>query len=290
MPAATTHVEFARDVLALLDKETAKQITDLKAYYLGSQGPDFLFFSRASVLPGSLKKHGNLLHDEKVLQVIRYFESRCAADDDLWSYFLGYLCHYSLDSVAHPLVFAVAKYEHDLTGIDEGESHVTLEAHIDAWLLHQKGRTIDSYDVYKDIRVRPKTALKIARLYHEMYKDIFSLDIPVRTIFLSVYEVSFLLEAMSPGKHKNTIVRKAESLAGMPHSISGMFLYGKSDITIINLEHRRYPLRKDPERFVSDSFPELYGRAVTKALKILPEREDSDFSLNFEGEEYGQED
>lgn len=286
MPAATTHVEFAKDVLSLLDRETASKITNRNAYFLGSQGPDFLFFSRASVLPGSLKKYGNLMHDEKILQVIRYFEARCASDDDLWSYFLGYLCHYSLDSIAHPLVFALAKYEHETTGINEGESHVTLEAHIDAWLLHHKGRSIRSYDVYKDLRVTPNTARKIARMYHDMFKDVFALDIPARKIFSSIYEVSFLLQAMSPDRHKNAIVRKAENLAGMPHSISGMFLYGKCDITIINLEHRRYPLRKDPKKYVSDSFPELYGRAVTKALKILREREDSDFVLNFEGEEY----
>ena len=112
MPAATTHVEFAKDVLRSMDEEHASMITNKGMFYLGSQGPDMLFFSRASLLPGSLKKYGDLMHDEKCDKFIEYFDKYSDNDSDLRSYFYGFLCHYALDSTAHPLINAVARDTH----------------------------------------------------------------------------------------------------------------------------------------------------------------------------------
>ena len=57
MPAATTHVAFAKDVYRL-NTDVQSKVENMPMYLLGSQGPDLLFFSRASILPGSLKKYG----------------------------------------------------------------------------------------------------------------------------------------------------------------------------------------------------------------------------------------
>ena len=91
MPAATTHVAFAKDVYRLNPDVQAKAV-NMQMYLLGSQGPDLLFFSRASILPGSLKKYGNLMHEHKVYEIIRYFEQYAKKDPDLTSYIYGYLC------------------------------------------------------------------------------------------------------------------------------------------------------------------------------------------------------
>ena len=107
MPAATTHIEFAKDVLRTLDEEQRRKITNLHMFWLGSQGPDMLFFSKASILPGSLHKYGNLMHNAKVAKVMDFFEHWSADDPDLYSYYMGFLCHYALDSTAHPLINAV---------------------------------------------------------------------------------------------------------------------------------------------------------------------------------------
>ena len=56
MPAATTHVEMAKDVLRT-SPEIAKLVKNRQMFFLGSQGPDLLFFNRASILPGSIWKY-----------------------------------------------------------------------------------------------------------------------------------------------------------------------------------------------------------------------------------------
>ena len=157
MPAATTHVAFAKDVYRLNPDVQAKAV-NMQMYLLGSQGPDLLFFSRASILPGSLKKYGNLMHEHKVYEIIRYFEQYAKKDPDLTSYIYGYLCHYALDSTAHPLVYAVTSSLCKDRKDKESETHVGLEAEIDVWIMHQRGKTIQAYDVYKDLRISKEDA------------------------------------------------------------------------------------------------------------------------------------
>ena len=164
MPAATTHVEFAKDVYAQLPDEFRNRITNKQMFWLGSQGPDLLFFSRGSVLPGSLKKYGDLMHVAKVAEVISYFDSHIGNDSDLYSYVCGYLCHYALDSKVHPLVEAMAKNAHEKTGVHKSAQHVTYEANIDVWILNQRGRGIQSYDVDKYLKIDRVSREKLAQL------------------------------------------------------------------------------------------------------------------------------
>ena len=284
MPAATTHVEFAKDVLRTIDETEKKRITNTSMFWLGSQGPDMLFFHRASVLPGSLHKYGNLMHNEKVPEVMEFFEHWVADDADLYSYFMGYLCHYALDSTAHPLINAIAKRRHDQAGVHEGSTHVTMEADIDVWMLHQRGRTISSYDVNKLIKVNDACAKKLADMYSMMFREIYELEIPSEIIARAVKDASFFTGVLYPRKATNTIISDLEKMLGMPPAISGMILVGKGNMEVINLDHTAYALRYDPEKMISASFPELYGQAVIKAKKLLKTRSDDDFALNVNGE------
>lgn len=284
MPAATTHIEFAKDVYRTLDEDLKKRITNKHMFWLGSQGPDMLFFSKGSILPGTLHKYGNLMHKDKVPEVIEFFEHWVADDADLTSYFMGYLCHYALDSTAHPLINAVARTRHIQTGVHEGSTHVTMEADIDVWMLHQRGRKISSYDVHKMIKVDEACAMKLGDMFSMMFHEIYDLEISSEAIASSVKDASFFTGVLYPRKITSSIIRNLEMIANLPPAISGMVLVGKGNMEIINLDHTAYALRYDPSRTIHASFPELYGQAVLKAQKILRERSDEDFVLNFNGE------
>ena len=56
MPAAATHVEFGKDILNALPAKLRNKITDMPMFFIGTQGPDILYFSHMSVMPGSLHK------------------------------------------------------------------------------------------------------------------------------------------------------------------------------------------------------------------------------------------
>lgn len=283
MPAATTHVEFAKDVLRHLPQNIHDQITNYPMYYLGSQGPDMLFFSSASIPKLTLKPLGDLMHDEHVRDVIRFFEARCMNDDDLRSYFYGYLCHYALDSTVHPLVCSFARKAHAESGIHEGEAHVTIEAEYDVWLLNQRGRDIQSYDVYSYMKTDKASAEKLAVLYSEMLAAVYKKSVPVYRLKRAIYDCPFYTRVLKPGSaFKYNLIYTIETYAKMPHSFSGMILDHKDKASALNLDRKEYALIGRNETSTK-SFPMLYGEACALAVRLLKTRTDDDFRLNFSG-------
>lgn len=283
MPAATTHVEMAKDVLRTAPY-LESMITDKQMFYLGSQGPDLLFFNRASILPGSTKKYGNLMHVDKVPEVIAYFERYATKSEKLKSYFLGYLCHYCLDSTVHPLVYAIAHAKHKENGIQEGEIHVGLESEIDVWLLAQRGRSIASYDVYKYLKIDADGKKQLAEMYHNMFMDVFHISITEKHLQQAIQDVPFYTRILAPGKWKQKSIYAFENmmLKGN-HAITAMMLYGTKIEDIINLDHKTYVMPWDENETIHASFPELYGKAVLKAQNLLLDHTPQDFVLNFCG-------
>ena len=111
MPAAATHIEFGKDFLDAIPKRMRKQITDLPMFWMGTQGPDILYFHHMSFLPGALHKYGNMLHEEKIHEQFDFLFDYCKQNPSLESYLTGYLCHYALDCKAHGLICSIAEYE-----------------------------------------------------------------------------------------------------------------------------------------------------------------------------------
>ena len=200
MPAATTHVEFARDVFNALPKELQDQVTNMQLYFLGSQGPDFFFFSRLMALPGSLKKYGDLMHVEKIAETIRFMDVYTERVPALRSYFLGFLTHYALDSTAHPLVCAFAAEEHKTLGTHETEAHFRMEGEIDVFMLNRKNRSARQYGVYTDLKVSKEDAALLAKMYHELLLAVYGMEVPEKNIRQTAGEVYFATRALKPDR------------------------------------------------------------------------------------------
>ncbi len=281
MPAATTHVEFAKDVSRFLQKNGVS-IPNKKMFWLGSQGPDILFFSRISILPGSLHRYGNRMHDEKIYEVIHFFEEYAKDDADLTSYIQGYLCHYALDSTAHPLVYARTSYLCEKYGVHEGLTHVSLEAELDIWVLQQRGKTKEDYNVFTYLQIDSVNRKKLAKMYHAMFKEVFNLDIAIYRIDQAIAEIYIWTKVIQPRKKTYDVIYAAENVLHS-HFVTAMMLYGKKVGEIVNLDHRSYPLPWNRDESISASFPELYGKAVFKAVRLIHSHDISDFNLDFNG-------
>ena len=127
MPACLTHNLFANDVRARLEEPGLNAC----AYAWGAQGPDYLFCHRyfktmRDKTLKTLQEYGSALHKTSpsaTLEAMREFV-RSHNDPIYRSYLLGFLCHYSLDSTAHPYVNARAR---DLAGTRESETEGTMQ-------------------------------------------------------------------------------------------------------------------------------------------------------------------
>lgn len=283
MPAATTHVEFAKDVLKTFPQFQAA-IRNRQMFYLGSQGPDMLFFSHASIFPGSLHKYGSLMHGSKVYDVISFFENYAKDDFDLNSYIKGYLCHYALDSTAHPLIFAVTDAMVKQHGGRTGVTHVGLEAEIDVWMLQQRGRQANDYDVFHYLKVTDSDQKKLASMYHEMFLHVYDLDIKTTTIAHAIDEVYTWTKFLYPKKSTYQFIYAFETAVGGIHGLTAMMLYNKSPKEIINTEHISYTIPWAPYEKIQSSFLELYDKALPLAASLLTTHKKDDFQKNFNGE------
>ena len=224
------------------------------------------------------------MHRRNVWQVISYFENRAKGDPDLWSYFLGYICHYALDTTVHPLVFASAKKESLQSGEHEGAVHVRIEAEYDVWILHQRGRDISTYDVHEYLKIDEPSKAKLASMYQDMLRDIFHVQLAYHDVKGAITDCYTYTKLLRPRSGlKMDLVRKAEDLMHMPHAISGMMLNRKNTATALNMDQEEYELPARDGEKDHRSFPQLYGDASILALQLMKERKAEDFIYDFLG-------
>ena len=286
MPAATTHIEFARDVLDILPAEERKRITNLPMYYLGSQGPDFFFFSNYVVLPGTLYRCGSVMHEQKTAALLDAMRRLCAHSGDLYSYYCGFLCHYALDSSAHPLIRYFASKEAKETGVKEIEAHFREEGMIDVHVLKLRGRTPLSYSVYRDLAVSRSDARDLGAMFRLLFREVYGWDIPAAKIEHTAAVIVRMTRWLKPGSElKYTIADKAENLLKKPKLVTGMMLAHKEKdfIEVLNENHVEHEVPGQPGVTDSRSFDEIYAEALPLAGELIAELRPEEITKDFEG-------
>lgn len=183
MPNIITHTLFADDVQNLLDNESLKNRK--KLFAAGSNGPDFLFFHNISPRdfwkPTPLRKMGSQLHSGHIsefyrdlLRLIRRQPNE-NLKEDMIAYGAGHLCHWALDSTAHPYIF----YR---TGDCKGASasrHHRFESLLDAVMLKLKrNETTETYHPAEAVcSLSPQEQKAIVNVYYPILEDLFEEDI-----------------------------------------------------------------------------------------------------------------
>ena len=121
MPAIFTHVQFGKDVIASLPYTFSKLARmHPQCFYLGTQGPDLLFYHKPLKRKNNpTRKKGWALHEiapeEFFLNGAQFLlndksnydaEGNFTPQSKEAAYLLGFLCHFSLDYSLHPYIDA----------------------------------------------------------------------------------------------------------------------------------------------------------------------------------------
>lgn len=152
MPAIFTHIQFGKEVLANLpiSYQTLAE-KHAQAFYLGTQGPDLLFYHKPLQKENNpTRKKGWNLHAEApepfflnaakfLLQQTENFDkqdgfSPCTAQA---AYVMGFLCHFTLDSLCHPYID-----EHSTNDL----SHGKIESELDKYQFRKIGKRIRGFN------------------------------------------------------------------------------------------------------------------------------------------------
>ncbi len=281
MPNIITHKIFAEEVLKKMKKKDIQEIIRKypQIYYIGSNGPDFLFFSHIKPWE-AFKDHtlnviGSQLHASHVNDFYR-IALRCIDEQDnkdikemMMSYLFGHLTHWALDKTTHPYIF----YK---TGNCKGESaglHHRFESMMDTMMLAKfKGISIKNYHSSEICEFDDNILRAISRIYVPISKEIFNKDIKVNQIRESLqswHDVQNLL--YDPNNIKYSILKGIESVLRKPWFISGNVVKAKIDnqYDILNEEKNIWIHPCDDNIQSNASFMELFEEANDIANSII---------------------
>ncbi len=145
MPAIFTHIQFGKEVAATLPP-ALQSLTKAhpQAFYLGTQGPDILFYHKPLKKKNNpARKKGWDLHAEApeafflraaelILAETENFDGeRFAPKSAQAAYLLGFLCHFTLDCTCHPYID-----ENSVNGLTHGK----IESELDKYQFRKIGR------------------------------------------------------------------------------------------------------------------------------------------------------
>ncbi len=283
MPAATTHVEFGNDFLSAIPKSMREKVTDMPMFWIGTQGPDILFFSRMSIIPGSLHKYGNLLHEEKTREQFQFLTDYVIHHPHLESYLVGYICHYALDAKAHRLICSIADELHDKTGLPSGPMHVRMESEIDAWITTQKGRKTYP-DIWKAMRLSDEDRKRLAILYHDMFSRVYGIQIPSSRFQNALLELGVWTPIIRPRYIGQKITLGGEFFLSSPKNTKNMIFNPGLPKEGLNLNHHAIPCFYDKNEVIDKSFPDLYDESLILAYKMIRDFKPEILDRNFMGQ------
>ena len=243
MPDFLTHQYFGDLVLEQLPSSIKKRIIPNRdLFQIGLQGPDPLFFYKP-IKSNSVVKQGYTLHE---LNGAEYFgnslkvlsENKDNTEAAL-AYQLGFLCHYSLDSVCHTFV---NKYEKM-----KGVTHSDMEGEFERYLLVQAGK-----DPYK---TNPARYINPKKEYGEIISR-FSMGLSAKECYDAIR--SF---------------KKYRSLFFCSTSVKRSIVYWIMKKAKVYEEYRGQVMNVEPYPNTQESDEELYKLvhdAVPLALKLIP--------------------
>lgn len=177
MPAIMTHDFFGKEVYAVHTKAIGGSADERDAFLLGNQGPDPLFYL---VLTMRMKPFfwlgGKMHHENPTKLILALKESLDVLEKDEVAigraYAAGFLCHYTLDSSMHPLVYSqqFAICDAGIAGLDRSDAnevHAEIEREFDEMVLFTKlGRTIATYKPYEEaLRASDRVLSIIGKMY-----------------------------------------------------------------------------------------------------------------------------
>ena len=280
MPNIITHTLFAQDIFNKVDQNTHDLFEPrLQLLEIGSNGPDFLFFHGLNLKDfyksSDLRKAGNEFHGAHVndfyhlaLVSVRN-ESDVEIKKDMMTYVCGHLCHWALDSTTHPYVF----YR---TGTCKGKSawyHHRFESLLDAIMLKVKKEcTIENFKFYEICDATKEQARAIARIYVPAIRALLGYDVKGHDILDSLSDWHFIESLFYDASGKKIEgLKKFELLTNTDNLLSGYIVPNSPEDScdVINLLHNRWVHPCIDERVSTESFFDLYDKALLLAQEVI---------------------
>lgn len=281
MPNIITHKIFAEEVFKQCAKKDIKDIIEkhVQLFYIGSNGPDFLFFYHAkpwealkdhslNVIGSKLHKQGINAFYESAIESIQKEKDPFQKEAQL-AYIMGHLCHWALDMKTHPYIF-------HRTGDCKGESaslHHRFESMMDTMMLkkyyHMDIRDFPTYEIcaYDEEMLKAIARIYVPAIKHALQEEVKVYQL--REALTSWGEIQKML--YDPKETKMKVMKGIEGVLRRPWAISGNIVPVEVDPTfdVLNEAKVEWLHPCDHQEGSNASFQELFDEAKEQAVILL---------------------
>ena len=287
MPDILTHVYCANfSKKHFEDSIVMRQIVDkhLSAFYLGAQGPDFFFYYR--IWPwknnASIPKIADKIHKTKTevflgqaIDSIKETDLGSKAGQMTLAYWMGFLCHYALDTTAHPFIYYHSGINKDDDAKTKGDhnNHKFLENIIDT-IMSKKYENIMGLP-RNQTECLPRDANALMPVYEsvaDIINKVYGVDVEVTIIRDAVADMRKLIGIMNDPKHRlRWWFNKAESIISKPKYITTAAFPAGSNLhyDFMNMNHNTWVHPCDKSIEYKDSFQDLFDMSIERAVELM---------------------
>ena len=261
MPDVVVHAAFGREVLASLPEEIREYLLP-DPYTFALFGPDPWFMYK----PWHRREgRGRRMHTGKpglFLSSLLRQAGNSDARREMFSYLSGFLCHYALDSIAHPYIIYVTAEERVFP-----RSHMSLEHALDAYEIRRGGYGAEKHPVTKHYYLLVRLPESLRPDLDAVFEEVYGWKNCWKALNRSCrrYRLCYrFLENPRGLAARLARLTKRDVLCSMAYSES-QFLSADPE----NTEHRVWKHPFDPSLSFSDSFPELREKARQFAVQLI---------------------
>lgn len=284
MPAIAAHYLFGRRMLERLGDDEFTTGDDACAFLLGNQGPDPLYGLVITPVQRPWSKLSGRMHSALGSESIDVLLRACTRMEGhdrsvAEAYVKGYICHFTLDSLVHPFVYA---WEQALVNAGvEGlgpemhhHVHAWVEADIDASLM-RRYRPLFDKELRADIDAL-RAGFDVLHVIDELYAaaaPAFNMRVP-RNVFtqgMVCYRLSMRTMRSDPGAAARLVLRGVEKVLRQPESIVKAMSVRKGVGAISGWENDEHWPWANPftNQESTDSLDDLFHRAYAEACEAI---------------------
>ncbi len=286
MPDIWTHILCGnKSIASIKNEELYQQIMKRKNIFkLGTQGPDIFYYYKfwLGMNEKGERVLGRLMHTsstgEFLINCLKYLKTLSDENSyfEILSYVLGFISHYSLDSIAHPYIYCYALSEGNKKGLNyvSRSCHKKLEVIIDNIYLYSNHELdFGVIQPFEAIDVGVYIPGSINDCLREQIKKIYNYEIKSNIIDNAYRDMKLGLKLLyDPVNIKLRAIKFVEKILKIPDKYSCAFypIVADRSIDYMNTAHREWNNPYKEQDTSRESFNDLLNRAVLESRqKIL---------------------
>lgn len=148
MPATITHAFFAKDVYDILPNDIRKNLEIDRCKMFSQSTDSLMFYNLFSLFPGKeIRDFQGYFHkkqsQEFFINLLRYTKDNKIKDKDVYSFIVGFICHYALDTTVHPyIIYRTGIFKKDIPSTYKYNNvHTFMETFIDNDMVRRREKT-----------------------------------------------------------------------------------------------------------------------------------------------------